>query len=1571
MTVLNPQIFAGSHLADSDSLSDALGILESCLAGPDTRLDSIVQDLCSVSGLFEFVISVLLANKRPVWPHASLVVRILNAYPSEPALIQSSFTSALLLRLSSVIFALPPDLFSIDTLRDIGRFKVYVEDALPVLYLLCSSHFTNCVAADPNPRAVVVDEPDYDNEVVPKFSGRSKKQKKPRRKNIECGPSIDVAPFHKFGEKVPSSPESVAQMARDIADELKMVLRFYLDLLLEPTLAQPLKYAYLVYPVQPMKTSLWLGNPDGFGKWRILISIDATKKLRELTKSDREQCVSVVKKIKHLSNGHFSEENQKRLNDSSGVPIFEVKMQQDLRLVISIKLMWCSITRAKRKEKDKSSRYTAYTPTHNTIVYGAQWANTLLAKVKNIVAGMMLTRCMHRNPPARPGDDVYLPACFLSKTTQTDTKSIPLLSDKVMDEVPSSCPRNSLTIQSLRSLEKYVTFSKALLQTHRNAGSLNAGLLATSSGEARAWEMQTYGMPKPRQVFVTKCRVLATKVEHYFTKLSESLALAGYSLKELKKMKTEAGSVDVDDISEDQGGIPQRYSALEEKHFPLFVTFDNVILAKMIAGDVLNGDDPEVHRVARFFIDTDVVQAQDSLVTYNVFAHAYWPHFSQLLTKGLGPSLVFSEFMAYCKLKKNRRQYDVADRTHAILKTLLGGTPLRGQQVDYLYVDEAQDNLLIDALLLRLICRNPEGLFWAADTAQTISAGSSFRFDDLKAFLYRIEAGQSVNIVQERVVTQPVLFQLTTNYRSHGGIVNCAQSVIELITRFWPNAIDGLQPEHGVVDGLKPVFFHGWDEDTVRYAQFLFGAFESHIDFDAQQCILVRDEAAKENLRQQVGALGLIMTLHESKGLEFNDVLLYNFFEDSAVDLARWRVVLDAIDDEVQCNGSSNIHGSKFQRDEGRYAGVCNELSDRELTISQLKLLHVGITRARKNLWIVDKSTRCELMRNCTPGQDVPHPSSSVSSTPEEWAALGHSLFKHKRYPQAMRCFERTSLPREVAVTKAYHLRELARASVGVTSSGKQQEAFRTAATAFWVCGVNTLTRERHHYYRNAADCYIHAGNDHLAAKAYFHAEEYELAAKRYRDSKKIAGSSANDVCRHSKEKGRVMPLESLFKSFEEEELDILDVARVDLLESHGRFVEAAELYFSEGRPLDAIKLFLKESLASLVFWRHCSFGVSVKDALQDDTTSQLFAMIKEIPLEKLAPQNRDQILMFQVVAEQDDENLEKLATSFQEKGDTTATLWTLDHLLSRLPRLLSVTLQELTIFLQRFYTYARLLSLTVSHNDPIGDHNIRKLMGVTEISKDEFSIHPGAFLSHQPASANNNVHRLPPSFSRQALTGLLKERMRYRLQVKVDAENKYSREARVFSQCLAFVMNDCCSSVGCPQEHTPMKSLDQAQYNARVEIHLQQMRILQLMYSAHPRMRQSCNVKSNIADWLNRLYEAVFPPVCYQGSIADINWSTIQDGSDGIRIMKEWVRTTIYSLHPNNDPQVYITSILRLTKLSLVFDELDPVQYIAQAANASAETYRHQELLRGVEKANIVEDTCFYTRPFANEHLI
>lgn len=53
-----------------------------------------------------------------------------------------------------------------------------------------------------------------------------------------------------------------------------------------------------------------------------------------------------------------------------------------------------------------------------------------------------------------------------------------------------------------------------------------------------------------------------------------------------------------------------------------------------------------------------------------------------------------------------------------------------------------------NVVVIRTICNNPDaGLFWAGDTAQTISIGSAFRFDDLKAFLYRIEVDLLISVL--------------------------------------------------------------------------------------------------------------------------------------------------------------------------------------------------------------------------------------------------------------------------------------------------------------------------------------------------------------------------------------------------------------------------------------------------------------------------------------------------------------------------------------------------------------------------------------------------------------------------------------------------------------------------------------------------------------------------------------------------------------------------------------------------------------------------------------------------------
>lgn len=60
----------------------------------------------------------------------------------------------------------------------------------------------------------------------------------------------------------------------------------------------------------------------------------------------------------------------------------------------------------------------------------------------------------------------------------------------------------------------------------------------------------------------------------------------------------------------------------------------------MIAADVLSGDDPEVQRAAKLFINTNEIEAENLFVTYDVFSRIYWPHFPQPLTKGLGGYLI-------------------------------------------------------------------------------------------------------------------------------------------------------------------------------------------------------------------------------------------------------------------------------------------------------------------------------------------------------------------------------------------------------------------------------------------------------------------------------------------------------------------------------------------------------------------------------------------------------------------------------------------------------------------------------------------------------------------------------------------------------------------------------------------------------------------------------------------------------------------------------------------------------------------------------------------------------------------
>lgn len=95
---------------------------------------------------------------------------------------------------------------------------------------------------------------------------------------------------------------------------------------------------------------------------------------------------------------------------------------------------------------------------------------------------------------------------------------------------------------------------------------------------------------KRRQLFITKSRTLARRVEEYFTSLAKSLdrtfnltlgGVAGRQLDSDSVASDELIFEDDGDIDKYRPDLPLRFSELKDDHFPLFLTFDKVSISNL------------------------------------------------------------------------------------------------------------------------------------------------------------------------------------------------------------------------------------------------------------------------------------------------------------------------------------------------------------------------------------------------------------------------------------------------------------------------------------------------------------------------------------------------------------------------------------------------------------------------------------------------------------------------------------------------------------------------------------------------------------------------------------------------------------------------------------------------------------------------------------------------------------------------------------------------------------------------------------------------------------------------------
>ncbi|MCL7025120.1 hypothetical protein MKW94_018091 [Papaver nudicaule] len=176
-----------------------------------------------------------------------------------------------------------------------------------------------------------------------------------------------------------------------------------------------------------------------------------------------------------------------------------------------------------------------------------------------------------------------------------------------------------------------------------------------------------------------------------------------------------------------------------------------------------------------------------------------------------------------------------------------------------------------------------EGFAFSGDTAQTIARGIDFRFQDIRSLFYKeflSECGSydKGKLKEKDQSSISDVHHLNQNFRTHSGVLKLSQSVI-----------------------------------------------------------LVRDESVKKEIIEYIGKQALVLTIVECKGLEFQDVLLYNYFGTSPL-RNQWRVLYEYMMEH------------KLLEHNEQKSFPCFSQTKHKLLCSELKQLYVAVRELDESL---------------------------------------------------------------------------------------------------------------------------------------------------------------------------------------------------------------------------------------------------------------------------------------------------------------------------------------------------------------------------------------------------------------------------------------------------------------------------------------------------------------------------------------------------------------------------------------------------------------------------------------------
>ncbi|MGZ8183099.1 MAG: hypothetical protein ACXWT1_14170 [Methylobacter sp.] len=327
--------------------------------------------------------------------------------------------------------------------------------------------------------------------------------------------------------------------------------------------------------------------------------------------------------------------------------------------------------------------------------------------------------------------------------------------------------------------------------------------------------------------------------------------------------------------------------------------------------------------------------------------------------------LVYDVFEKYLGFLQEKQLYDSNIVSHQYLQHV---QPC----YDFVVVDEVQDLTNIQLYLIIKSLRQAQDFILCGDSNQIVHP-NFFSWSKVKSLFYRQEDLQS---------SEQLIRILNSNYRNSPQVTDIANKILKIKNQRF-GSID--KESHYLVESnghtQGEVLFL---QDTATIRQELDSKTKASTLFAVIVMTVEQKPAAQQHF-----STPLVFTIQEAKGLEYENIILYNFLSQEE---ARYREIGKGVS---QADLEQDI---KYARGKDK--------TDKSLEVYKfyINALYVAITRAVKNLYWIESSPKQSLLellglRDAQGSLQL----ANQNSTLDAWRQEAHKLELHGKQEQAER----------------------------------------------------------------------------------------------------------------------------------------------------------------------------------------------------------------------------------------------------------------------------------------------------------------------------------------------------------------------------------------------------------------------------------------------------------------------------------------------------------------------------------------------------------------------------------------